>query len=181
MAGPLPAPHFLTLSVAKGLSCPALFSIAEVNATKPSNELGDFVRALRKVRGRPELQVNAPLLIDDILASLGLRAKALYTLLGVRGYLRAARYRVFAPTEQAQRVVERALGQYLHWEGSDECLREKGRATPLVLGQEGLGEGAVPPVGGGTLRRGVFYPTPTLPVNGEGDCALLFLWEKGSS
>ncbi len=89
MAGSLPATHFVTLSVAKGLSCPALFSIAEVNATKPTKELGDFVRALRKVRGRPELQVNAPLLIDDILASLGLRAKALYALLGVRGYLSA--------------------------------------------------------------------------------------------
>ncbi len=70
---------------------------------------------------------------------------------------------MFAPTEQAQRIFQTALGPHLHWEGSDECLREKGRATPLVLEQEGLGERAVPPVDGGNLEEGGLLPHPDPP------------------
>ncbi len=84
---------------------------------------------------------------------------------------------MFVPTEEAQRVVERALGQYLLWEGSDECLREKGRATPVVLEQEGLGERAVfgsSLLTGGTLWRGSFTPPRPSPSTGRETAPSLF-------
>ncbi len=75
--------------------------------------LRELIFTLRERREWPDIEVNAPTLLYEVLSALGCKEKAIFDLLGARGYLRATRYQIFE-SEEAEAHFDKALMESLY-------------------------------------------------------------------
>ncbi len=78
------------------------------NLNKKLKPLKELIFTLRENRQWPDLEVNAPALLYEVLSSLGMKEKHIFDLLGARGYIRATRYQMF-DSEEALEHFDKAM------------------------------------------------------------------------